>query len=80
MVVKKLKMKGDMFQSGMMETFHHEYKRLRIFNHDNILPLIGVIVEPQVHTIGMFMRLGSLYHVLHDLDSGVFNLVHGIWK
>ena len=41
-----------------------------IFNHDKILPLLAVIVEPQVHTISMYMRLGSLYHVLHDLDSG----------
>ena len=42
----------------------------RIFNNDSILPLLAVVVEPQVHTISMFMRLGSLYHVLHDLDSG----------
>jgi len=42
----------------------------RIFNCDSILPLLAVITEPQLHTISLFMQLGSLYHVLHDLDSG----------
>ncbi len=70
MVVKKLYTKGDVYRSSLRENFHHEYTRLRIFNHENILPLLGVIVEPQVHTIGVYMKLGSLYHVLHDEDSG----------
>ena len=69
-VVKKLKTTGDVFRSGLRESFHHEYQRLRIFNHDNVLPLIGVIMEPQVHTIGIHMKLGSLFHILHELDSG----------
>ena len=42
----------------------------RVFNNENILPLLAVITSPEIHTISMFMRLGSLYHVLHDLDSG----------
>ena len=71
-VVKKLKTKGDVFRSTLRENFHHEYTRLRIFNHDNILPLIGVIIEPQVHTIGIYMKLGSLYYILHDIESGKF--------
>lgn len=71
-VVKKLKTKGDVYRSSLRENFHHEYTRLRIFNHDNILPLLGVIMEPQVHTIGIYMKLGSLYHVLHDLESGEY--------
>ena len=42
----------------------------RVFSNENILPLLAVITSPEIHTISMFMRLGSLYHVLHDLDSG----------
>ena len=45
----------------------------RIFSHDNILPLLAVIVEPHVHTVSMYMRLGSLYNVLHNLESGNCN-------
>jgi len=78
-VVKRLKTKGDVFKSGHMDSFPHEYMRLRIFNNDSILPLLAVVVEPQVHTISMFMRLGSLYHVLHDLDSDIkINIEEGV--
>ncbi len=75
MVVKKLKTKGDAYKSSLSENFHLEYTRLRIFNQDNILPLLGVIMEPQVHTIGVYMKFGSLYHVLHDLDSGESTII-----
>jgi len=74
--VKRLKTKEDVFGATLRETFHLEYTRLRIFNHDHILPLIGVIVEPQIHTIGIYMKLGSLYHVLHDMDSGKWMYIH----
>lgn len=77
--LKKLKTKGDVHRIGYMDSFPHEYSRLRIFNCDNILPLLAVIAEPHVHTIGIFMRFGSLYHVLHDLDSDIkTNIEEGV--
>ncbi len=32
--------------------------------------MLAVITEPQLHTISMYMKLGSLYYILHDLNSG----------
>ncbi|CAI8040772.1 Integrin-linked protein kinase homolog pat-4, partial [Geodia barretti] len=53
--------------------------KLRVFSNENILPLLAVITSPEIHTISMFMRLGSLYHVLHDLDSEVkINIGEGV--
>lgn len=77
--VKKLKTPGDVFSAGQMENFHREYVRLRIFSNDSVLPLLAVITEPQIYTISLYMRLGSLYHILHDLDSEVkINLEEGV--
>ena len=47
----------------------------RVFNNENILPLLAVITSPEIFTISMFMRLGSLYHILHDLDSGQYTTI-----
>lgn len=77
--VRRLKVKGDIFRTGMLESFPHEYMKLRVFNNENLLPLLAVITSPEVYTISMFMRLGSLYHVLHDLDSEVkINIAEGV--
>ena len=51
-------------------TYMHVYIYSRVFTNDNVLPLLAVITSPEIYTISMFMRLGSLYHVLHDLNSG----------
>ena len=54
-----------------LDDLGREYMRLRIFSHDNLLPMLAVALEPNVHLIGLYMKLGSLYHVLHSDDSGV---------
>ena len=41
-----------------------------ILTHDNLSPLLAVVIEPKIHLISMHFPLGSLYRVLHDLDSG----------
>jgi integrin-linked kinase len=77
--VRTLKIKGDVYRTGLLESFPIEYMKLRVFNNENILPLLAVITSPEIHTISMFMRLGSLYHVLHDLDSEVkINIREGV--
>ena len=42
----------------------------RVFSHDNILPLLAVVVDPQVHIVGHFMKMGSLYNLLHGKKTG----------
>lgn len=54
-----------------LDDLGREYMRLRIFSHDNLLPMLAVALEPHVHLIGLYMKLGSLYHVLHSDESGV---------
>lgn len=77
--VKKLNRKEEQFNMDFLDSFPKEYLRLRIFSHDNILPLLAVIVEPQVHTISILVTYGSLYRVLHDLDSEVkINIEEGV--
>lgn len=78
-VVKKLKIKGDIHRIGHMDNFPHEYSRLRVFSHDTILPLLGVIMQPEIHTISMHMKYSSLFNVLHDLQSEIkINLEEGV--
>ena len=52
-----------------LDDLGREYMRLHIFSHDNLLPMLAVALEPNVHIIGLYMKLGSLYHVLHSDDS-----------
>ena len=42
----------------------------RVFTHDNILPMLAVVVDPQVHIVGHYMKIGSLYNLLHGGDAG----------
>ena len=42
----------------------------RVFSHDNILPLLAVVVDPQVHIVGHYMKMGSLYNLLHGNNAG----------
>ena len=42
----------------------------RVFSHDNILPLLAVAVDPQVHVVGHYMKMGSLYNLLHGNNAG----------
>ena len=51
---------------------HHKFTMPphRVFSHDNILPLLAVVVDPQVHIVGHFMKMGSLYNLLHGKKTG----------
>ena len=44
----------------------------RVFSHDNVLPLLAVVVDPQVHIVGHFMKMGSLYNLLHGNNTGEY--------
>ncbi|KAK2190952.1 hypothetical protein NP493_64g05024 [Ridgeia piscesae] len=51
--------------------FKEEYPRLRIFNHPNILPVLGACNQPpNLVVISQFMPFGSLYDVLHG-ETGI---------
>lgn len=78
--IKKLYAKDDPFSSHTIkDTFPREYPKLRILTHDNLSPLLAVVIEPKIHLISMHFPLGSLYRVLHDLDSEVrVNLQEGV--
>ncbi|XP_019853553.1 PREDICTED: integrin-linked protein kinase-like [Amphimedon queenslandica] len=78
--VKKLFAKHDVFSSQtVQETFPREYPKLRILTNENISPLLAVILEPQIHLITMHYPLGTLYHILHDMDSEVrINIQEGV--
>ena len=68
-VARRLKPKKGIPQQRL-DDLGREYMRLRIFSHDNLLPMLAVALEPNVYLIGLYMKLGSLYHVLHSEDSG----------
>ena len=42
----------------------------RILTNENISPLLAVILEPQIHLITMHYPLGTLFHILHDMEAG----------
>ncbi|XP_065883777.1 integrin-linked protein kinase-like [Dysidea avara] len=65
--IKKLYIKQGGY--SMLDNFHQEYMKLRVFTHDNILPMLAVVVDPQVHIVGHYMKIGSLYNVLHGGDA-----------
>lgn len=67
-VARRLKPKKGIPQQRL-DDLGREYMRLRIFSHDNLLPMLAVALEPNVYLIGLYMKLGSLYHVLHSEDS-----------
>lgn len=51
--------------------FKEEYPRLRIFNHPNILPVLGACAQPpNLVIISQYMPFGSLYNVLHT-ETGI---------
>ncbi|XP_013399638.1 integrin-linked protein kinase isoform X2 [Lingula anatina] len=53
--------------SRIARDFMEEFPRLRIFNHPNILPVLGACNDPQnLIVISQFMPFGSLYNVLHE--------------
>lgn len=50
--------------------FQEEFPRLRIFNHQNILPVLACCNEPpNLVVITQFMPFGSLFNVLHGETS-----------
>lgn len=51
--------------------FKEEYPRLRIFNHPNVLPVLGACNQPpNLVIISQCMPFGSLYNVLHG-ETGI---------
>ncbi|XP_064636791.1 integrin-linked protein kinase-like isoform X2 [Lineus longissimus] len=51
--------------------FAEEFPRLRIFNHPNILPVLGACNQPpNLVVISQFMPYGSLFNVLHE-ETGI---------
>ncbi|XP_052276982.1 integrin-linked protein kinase-like isoform X2 [Dreissena polymorpha] len=51
--------------------FQEEFPRLRIFNHQNILPVLACCNQPpNLVVISQFMQYGSLYNVLHG-ETGI---------
>lgn len=65
MAIKVLKVKDP--QQRTANLFNQEYKRLRVFNSANILPVIGASVcLPDFIMVSQFMSNGSLYSTLHD--------------
>jgi integrin-linked kinase len=64
-VIKVLKVKEA--TPRVASAFNQEYKRLRIFNAANILPVIGACVSlPDFIIVSQYMPHGSLYYLLHE--------------
>ena len=64
-VIKVLKVKEA--TPRVASAFNQEYKRLRIFNAANILPVIGACVSlPDFIIVSQYMPHGSLYYFLHE--------------
>ena len=38
--------------------------------------MLAVVVDPQVHIVGHYMKVGSLYNVLHGTNAGEFVCTH----
>jgi integrin-linked kinase len=63
-VAKKLKVKD--LTKPMVDQFREEFMKCRVFNHSNLLPVLGAVVEPPTLAIvSRFIPHGSLYLVLH---------------
>jgi len=55
----------------MSRDFKEEYPRLRIFNHPNVLPVLGACNQPpNLVVISQLMPFGSLFDVLHG-ETGI---------
>ncbi|ESN94756.1 hypothetical protein HELRODRAFT_115085 [Helobdella robusta] len=55
----------------MFRDFKDECSKLRIFNHPNVLPLLGACNQPpNLVLVSQYMPLGSLFDVLHA-ESGI---------
>ncbi|VEL37594.1 unnamed protein product, partial [Protopolystoma xenopodis] len=64
-VVKMLKLRNSTIRQA--RDFKEEFTRLRIFNHPNILPVLGLFTDtPRLCLVSDFMPYGSLFDVLHN--------------
>ena len=55
--------------------FGEEYPKLRIFNHPNVLAVLGAVNKPpNLIVLSLYMPYGSLYDVLH-VSGGANNVV-----
>lgn len=61
-IIKFLKVRN--VNQRVLSSFNQEYKRLRIFNCVNILPVIAAFSSPQLMIITEFMPNGSLYQFI----------------
>ncbi len=65
MVIKVLKVREASQRTA--STFNQEYKRLRVFNSANILPVLGASVcLPDFILVSQFKNHGSLFSLLHE--------------
>jgi integrin-linked kinase len=68
-VAKIIKMRECTMRNS--RDFKEEFPRLRIFNHPNILPVLGACNQPpNLIVISQFMPFGSLFNVLHG-ETGI---------
>jgi integrin-linked kinase len=53
-------------QARVINSFQQEYKKLRIFNCNNILPVMGISIDwPDFLLISQYIPNGTLYNILH---------------
>jgi hypothetical protein len=64
-VIKVLKVKDATQRTASL--FNQEYKRLRVFNSANILPVLGASVcLPDLILVSQYKRHGSLFSLMHE--------------
>jgi hypothetical protein len=69
-VIKVLKVKDA--SQRTVALFNQEYKRLRVFNTPNILPVLGASVcLPDFILVSQFKNYGSLFSLLHEQQAEV---------
>jgi len=61
-IIKFLKVRN--VNQRVLSSFNQEYKRLRIFNCVNVLPVIAAYSTPQLLIVTQFMPNGSLYQFI----------------
>ena len=66
-IIKFLKVKNQ--NQRILNAFNQEYKRLRIFNCINILPVIAAYTSPSLMIVTQYMTHGSLFNVIHKQKS-----------
>ena len=53
-------------QARVINNFQQEYKKLRIFNCNNILPVLGISIDwPDFLIISQYIPNGTLFNILH---------------